>query len=321
MHAGEIDPQAQAALDRRRFSIPHNRYGLRLLRVVARLASKYGDRDKPAVGSVTDMDILGPDGDLSARRYRPEAGAPVPTVVFFHGGGYVFGGLETHDRLCRYLTRESGCAVLSVDYRLAPEDPFPAAVEDAYTAVKWAAANPDAVGGADCLAVAGDSAGGTLAAVCALMAAERDGPELAYQALLYPAHGVEKEQESVREHAGTVLDEADLRFFEACYYGSDIHKRNPYADPTNAADLGGVAPATVLTAGFDPLRDGGRAYAQQLLRDGVDVRHVNYEAMVHGFATMRGVDRAEEAVADVARDLRAAVSDHRSNRQPRDLPD
>jgi acetyl esterase len=309
MHADEIDPQVQAALDRRPFSLPHNRYGLKLLRVLARLVSKYGDWNPPAVGSVTDLTVPGPAGDIPARRYLPASDGPVPTIIYFHGGGYVVGGLETHDRLCRLLTRESNCGVLSVAYRLAPEHPFPAAVEDASAAVEWAAANSQALGGADGLALAGDSAGGTLAAVCALMAVEQDGPEIDYQALLYPGVGVEEEQQSVQAHAGMVLDEVDLRWFRECYFGSDVHLRNPYADPTNACNLSGVPPATVVTAGFDPLRDGGKRYAEQLLADGVDVRYVNYEAMVHGFATMRDVDRAREAIADVGADLQRALSE------------
>ena len=308
MHADDIDPEAKAALERRRGSIPHNRYGLKLLRVVARLVSKYQNRNPPPVGSTRELTIPGPDGELAARLYRPDTDGPVPTVVYFHGGGYVFGDLETHDRLARLLTRSSGCALLSVEYRLAPEHPFPAAVEDAYSAVTWAAANRDRLGGGDGLAVAGDSAGGTLAAVSTLMAAERDGPELAYQALLYPGVGVEEDQTSVEEHAGVVLDEADLRYFRDCYFESEVHERNPYADPTNTGNggLADVAPATVVTAGFDPLRDGGKRFAEQLLRDGVDVTYRNHESLVHGFGTLRGVDAADEAVAELGRDLRNA---------------
>lgn len=309
MPAAQIDPQVRAALARRRFSLPHTRYGLKVLRVVARLASKYGDRTPPAVGFATDLTVPTPGGGRPARRYLPAGEGPVPTIVYFHGGGFVLGGLETHDRLCRLLTRESRCAVLSVAYRLAPENPFPAAVEDAYAAVEWAAANVDAVGGGKGLAVAGDSAGGTLAAVCALMAADRDGPGIDHQTLLYPAIGIDAEQESVQQHAGTVLDEADLRFVRDCYLGSDVHERNPYADPSEACDLSGVAPATVVTAGFDPLRDGGLAYADQLQADDVEVRSVTYEAMVHGFATMRGVDRAREAIGDLGAELQAATSE------------
>ncbi|WP_435181022.1 alpha/beta hydrolase [Halorussus sp. AFM4] len=304
MHADEIDPQARAAVERQdRFPMPHNRLGLKLLRLATRPAMWLQNRNPPSVGATVDRTIPGPAGDLDVRLYLPDADGRFPTIVFFHGGGFVLGSIATHDRLCRHLTRESGCAVLSVGYRLAPEHPFPSAVEDAYAAVEWAAANPGAIRGTGDVAVAGDSAGGTLAAVAALMAAERDGPEIAYQALLYPGVGVERDQPSVREHAGIVLDEADLEWFRECYYANEIHERNPYADPTNAGDVSGVAPATVVTAGFDPLRDGGRAYAEQLVRDGVPTRYENYEDMVHGFVTLRGVDRAREAIADVAGDL------------------
>lgn len=307
VQADAIDPQAKAVLDTRRFSIPHNTYALKALRVVGRLAAKYGNRNPPAVGEVTDLALPGPDGELRARRYRPADADDVPTILFFHGGGYVFGGLETHDALCRRLTRESGCAVLSVKYRLAPEHPFPAAVEDCYAATEWAAANPERLGGAvDALGVAGDSAGGTLAAVVSLMAAERGGPEIAHQALLYPAIGVDEAQQSVRENAGIVLDESDLRFFQRSYLDSEIHERNPYADPSNAGDLSAVAPATVVTAGFDPLRDGAKEYAERLVGDGVDVRYENYPAQVHGFATME-IDAAETVATRVGRDLGTAL--------------
>ncbi|NGM68624.1 alpha/beta hydrolase [Natronolimnobius sp. AArcel1] len=308
MQANEIDPQATDAMERQgRFSLPHSRYGLKLLRLLSRASMWFQNRTVPSVGATVDRTIPGPAGDIDARLYLPKTTGPFPTIVFFHGGGFVLGSIATHDWLCRHLTRESGCAVLSVDYRLAPEHPFPAAVDDAYTALEWAASNPGAVAGNGHVAVAGDSAGGTLAAVTALMAAERDGPEIDYQALVYPAIGVEEGQPSVEEHAGLVLEKEDMRWFEACYYGNEIHRRNPYADPSNACDLSGVAPATVVTAGFDPLRDGGRAYAEQLVQDGVATRYENYEAMVHGFITMREVDRAREAIADIAGDLADAL--------------
>ncbi|MFC4359140.1 alpha/beta hydrolase fold domain-containing protein [Halobium salinum] len=304
MQSDEIDPQAKAAVERQdRFPLPHSRRGVKLLRLLTRPAMWVRNRDPPSVGATVDRTIPGPAGDLDTRLYLPDTDGPFPTVVFFHGGGFVYGSIATHDWLCRHLTRESGCAVLSVDYRLAPEHPFPAAVEDAYAAVEWAAANPGAVGGTGELAVAGDSAGGNLAAVVALMAAERDGPDLAHQTLLYPGVGVENDQQSVRENAGIVLSEADLDWFSRCYYVNDIHRRNPYADPTNAGDLSGVAPATVVTAGYDPLRDGGKAYAEQLVRDGVPTRYENYGDMVHGFLTLRGVDRTREAISDIGADL------------------
>ncbi|HET7325245.1 MAG TPA: alpha/beta hydrolase [Halococcus sp.] len=309
MHTDEIDPQVKAAVERQdRFPLPHSRRGLKLLRLVSRAAMWIQNRNPPSVGATVNRTLPGPAGKLDARLYLPDADEPFPTVVFFHGGGFVLGSIDTHDWLCRHLTRESGCAVLSVDYRLAPEHPFPAAVEDAYAAVEWAATHPDAVNGTGKIAVAGDSAGGTLAAVAALMAAERDGPEIAYQALCYPGVGIEADQPSVTEHAGIVLDADDLAWFRECYYESEIHERNPYADPTNAGDVSGVAPATVVTAGFDPLRDGGKAYAEQLVHDGVPTRYENYDDMVHGFMTLRNIDRARDAIADVADDLADALA-------------
>lgn len=287
--------------------MPHSRRGLRLFRLLTRGVMWLRNRNVPPVGATRDLTIPGPAGDLDARLYLPDEEGAFPTVVFFHGGGYVLGSIATHEWLCRQLTRESGCAVLSVDYRLAPEHPFPAAVEDAYAGVEWAAAHPDELRRNGHLAVAGDSAGGALAAISALMAAERDGPELDYQVLLYPGVGVEPGQSSLEEHTGIVLTAADLRWFRECYYESDVHQRNPYANPANACDLSDVAPATVVTAGFDPLRDGGKAYADQLDRDGVSTQYRNYEAMIHGFMTFREVDRARDAIAAVADDLTDAV--------------
>lgn len=310
MHAEEIDPQAMEALERQgRIPLPHNRIGLKLLRLFLRPMMWLRNRDVPSVGSTTDLTIPGPAGDLDARLYLPDGDGPFPTVVFFHGGGYVLGSIATHDWLCRHLTRESGCGVLSVEYRLAPEHPYPAGVEDADAAVEWAAANPDALEGDGHLAVAGDSAGGTLAAVAALMAADRDGPDIDYQVLLYPGVGYEADQPSVLDHAGIVLEQGDLEWFRECYYGSEPPENDPYADPTNADDVSGVPPATVVTAGFDPLRDGGKAYADQLRGDGVPVHYENYEAMVHGFMTLRGVDRTHDAIAAVASDLADALGD------------
>jgi len=314
--ADQIDPQAKRAAARQsRIPLPHGRYRLKLLRLLTRPLTRLQNRNPPSVGATESVTVPGPDGagsrdepdDLDARLYLPAGDPPFPTVVFFHGGGFVLGSVETHDWLCRHLTRESGCAVLSVEYRLAPENPFPAAVADAYAAVEWAADATDRLRGTGDVAVAGDSAGGTLAAVTALMAAERDGPEIAHQALLYPGIGIDPEQESVREHAGIVLRRADIEWFSECYYRNDIHRRNPYADPINAGDLSGVAPATVVTAGFDPLRDGGKAYAERLVADGVATSYENYPTMVHGFMTMQEVDRAREAIASVGDDLGDAL--------------
>jgi acetyl esterase len=231
MQADEIHPQAEAAVERQdRFPLPHSRRGLKLLRLVSRAAMWFQNRNPPHIGATIDRTVPGPAGDLDSRLYLPDADGPFPTIVFFHGGGFVLGSIDTHDWLCRHLVRESGCAVLSVDYRLAPEHPFPAAVEDAYAAVEWAAANPNAVNGTGKIAVAGDSAGGTLAAGVALMLAECDGPEITYQALIYPSLGIEEHQASVREHTGIVLSEADMEWFNNSRFEYIKRPSHPLAD-------------------------------------------------------------------------------------------
>lgn len=309
MEADEIHPDLHRILKRReRFQrVLFPKRSARWMRLVERVVNRIENRNPPPVGSTTDLSIDGPGGDLPLRIYEPKRDGLVPTLVFFHGGGHVLGSLESHDLLCRYLTRETGCVVVAVDYRLAPEHPFPANVEDAYCATEWAAANGDRLGSDGQLGVIGDSAGGALAAVTSLMASERDGPDIEYQVLIYPGINVREEQESVREHAGIVLERADLEWFHECYFGSDIHFRNPYANPVYACDVSDVPPATVITAGFDPLRDGAVEYAEKLVADGVSVRFRNYEAMVHGFITMLSggeeLDRAHEAIAEIADDL------------------
>ncbi len=309
MEADEIHPDVQRILARRERVEPILMpvRSARWMRLVMRGLNWVQNRNPPAVGATTDLTIDGPGGDLPLRIYEPDAEGPHPTLVFFHGGGHVLGSLESHDLLCRHLTRETGCVVVAVDYRLAPEHPFPANVEDAYRAIEWATAHEEQLHSTGELAVIGDSAGGALAAVTSLMAAERDGPEIDYQVLIYPGINVREEQDSVQEHAGIVLDEADLGWFHDCYFGSDVHFRNPYANPTMACDVSGVPPATVITAGFDPLRDGAKAYVEKLVDDSVSVRYRNYESMVHGFITMLSgaeeVDRAHEAIAAIADDL------------------
>ena len=309
MEADEIDPDVQRILSRRERIEPLllPRRSVRWMRLVMRGLNWLQNWNPPAVGDTTDRTIDGPGGDLPIRIYEPDAEGPFPTLVFFHGGGHVLGNLESHDVLCRHLTRESGCVVVAVDYRLAPEHPFPANVEDAHCATEWAADNEALLNSNGQLGVIGDSAGGALAAVTSLMAAERDGPEIDYQVLIYPGINVRDEQESVQEHTGTVLEEADLEWFHDCYFGSDIHFRNPYANPVYACDVSDVPPATVITAGFDPLRDGAKVYVEQLVDDGVSVRYRNYESMVHGFITMLSgaekVDRAHEAIGAIADDL------------------
>lgn len=258
------------------------------------------DRVVP-VGSVEPAVVPGGAGDRPARVYRPDGPGPWPTTVFLHGGGFVVGDLDTADQLCRRLCRESGTVVVSVDYRLAPEHPFPAAVEDAVAATRWAARSPEQLGGTDVLAVAGDSAGGNLAAVVA-----RTLPELlSAQLLLYPSTDAAGDYPSRTENGtGYSLDIAHLRWF-ADHYASGVpglDPADPRRSPLHAPSLEGLPPAVVVTAECDPLRDEGEAYAAALAAAGVPVDAVRYDGLVHGFVEWTAVTpAAEEAVADILR--------------------
>jgi acetyl esterase len=266
-----------------------------------------------ALGRVEDLSIPGPGGDLPVRIYANEPGGLRPALTYFHGGGFVFGNLDTHDAVCRALAKESGAVVISVDYRLAPEHKFPAAVEDSHAATVWAAANAASLGiDARRIAVGGDSAGGNLAAVVAMLCRDAGGPALALQVLLYPVTDFSTfETTSHRELAeGYFLNRAAMDWFSALYIASDDQKRDPEVSPLLARDLSGLPPALVITAEFDPLRDEGEAYAQRLREAGVAVTMTRYPGMIHGFVSMRGVltggrDAIREA-AEAIRSMRGA---------------
>lgn len=268
--------------------------------------------DPPSVDMLREYSIPGPDGPLDVRLYTPEGDPPFPVLVFFHGGGYVLGSLDTHDLMCRILCRQAECTVVSVDYRLAPEDPFPAALRDCFAATQWVADHPGVVhGDPDRLAVGGDSAGGNLAAAVSLMCRDRDGPSLQHQTLIYPAvnnHDAHPDLDSYLENAeGYMISIDDLIWFSEKYLPHPIHNYNELASPLEARDLSDLPPATVVTAGFDPLRDEGVAYARRLEENGVPVVHRNYEDMVHGFAMMLdgpSLDRAHECLSFVSERLR-----------------
>lgn len=256
----------------------------------------------PALETVRDVRIDGPGGALPVRIYRPAAEDP-PTLVFTHGGGWVLGTLDSSDDICRQLASRSGALVLSIDYRLAPEHPFPAAVDDAYAALEWAARYAGDLG-ADPgrLGVAGTSAGGNLAAATALRAREA-GPDLDGQFLLYPIVDPAMDTDAYREHAdSSLLSAADMAWFWEQYLRSPVDRANPYADLTAIDDLEGLAPATVLTAGFDVLRDEGASYAAALSSAGVPTDHDHYPALAHGFLSLTddvaAADEAMDALAD-----------------------
>jgi acetyl esterase len=253
----------------------------------------------PEVAEVSEIAIPGPAGDLSARVYRPRAG-DLPTLVFFHGGGWVIGDLETHDLTCRTLARDCEAVVVSVDYRLAPEHRFPAAVDDAEAATRWVverAADPSAgLGGTPAVAVAGDSAGGNLAAVVAQTLRD-EGTALAGQLLIYPATDVLSDHPSLTENAeGYFLDVPTMAWFLEQYLG-DADPADPRLSPAHG-DVTGVAPAVVVVGQFDPLRDAGAAYARQLEAAGVPVELRTFPGLIHGFVDMGRYSRAAQAAVE-----------------------
>ncbi|HEX7054793.1 MAG TPA: alpha/beta hydrolase [Burkholderiales bacterium] len=240
------------------------------------------------------------------RLYRPRSGV-LPALVYFHGGGWTIGDLDTHDVLCRELALGAQCAVFSVEYRLAPEHPFPAAVEDCVAATRFVAEHARELGIAG-IAVGGDSAGGNLAAVVALQARDAGAPPLALQLLVYPATDQRLGTASHERNArGYLLERESIEFFRRCYLPDERDYADWRASPLLAGDLRGVAPALVITAGYDPLLDEGRAYAERLRAAGVEVAYREYPDMVHGFLLMGGVlDTARAAVAECCAALRRA---------------
>ncbi|MCP5026056.1 MAG: alpha/beta hydrolase [Actinomycetia bacterium] len=270
----------------------------------------------PEVASVDDFEVPGPAGPIPVRWYTPEGNGPHPVVVFMHGGGWVIGDLDTHDHCCRRICVESGAAVLAVHYRLAPEHRWPAAVDDSWAALQWVAANADSRGGdGSRLAVVGDSAGGNLAAVMALRARDAGGPSLAQQILVYPVVDLSFSRPSYVENGeGYILEAKTMEWFVAHYLGRGradggddlVH---PDIAPLAVDDLGGLAPALVVTAEFDPLRDEGEAYAARLIEAGVPTVAQRYDGMVHAFFQLPGVLDAGTAVLEqVAETLRKAFA-------------
>lgn len=259
------------------------------------------------VGSLEDITVPAPDGDLDARVYRPESTGPAPTVMLFHGGGWVIGDIETHDNMARSICRDCSAVVVSVDYRLAPEAPFPAAVDDALAATRWVGERLADFGGSDRLAVAGDSAGGNLAAVVAQQLRDSGGPQLAGQLLVYPAVDVTGEYPSRTENAeGYFLDVPTMAWFINHYAAEAAVHEDPRLSPLRG-DLTGLPPAVVVTAEYDPLRDEGEAYAEALSRAGVPVEVKRFDGMIHGFFDMGAYSPGAQAAVDEACALFAKV--------------
>ncbi|QDI90893.1 alpha/beta hydrolase [Salicibibacter halophilus] len=300
-----LDPQAKTILD-----FLSQGPSLETLPLEEARASfeKLSDTAQPqVVENVEDRTIPGPNGDIPIRIYNPFHDGSHPAFIFYHGGGWVVGSIETHDPLCRSLANLAQCIVISVDYRLAPEHKFPKAVEDAYAAAEWIAKNgADIHVDTDHIAVGGDSAGGNLATVTTMIAKEKGRPALSYQVLFYPSTGAGIPTESERENGeGYFLTTAMMTWFAGKYFHTFEELQNPYAVPLKAEDLSGLPPALVITAEFDPLRDEGKMYADELEKAGVDVVHTCYDGMIHGFVSMDAfISKGTEAIEQAAGALR-----------------
>jgi len=262
----------------------------------------------PDMESVRDIVIPSQAGGMPARLYSPSASAP-GLVVYFHGGGWVVGTLDGWDASVRNLAAASGCDVVSVDYRLAPEHVFPAAADDAYDALVWAASAEGLAAGRP-VVVAGDSAGGNLAAVSALRARDFGGPPIALQVLVYPVVDCDLDRRSYHEYDRDelILNRRDMVWFWDHYAPDPATRANPYASPLRASSLSGLPPAYVVTAEHDPLRDEGFAYADRLRAARVPVEHRHYGSQIHAFFTFTGVlDDADKAVTEAGSTIRSAV--------------
>ncbi|WP_280153402.1 alpha/beta hydrolase [Piscinibacter sp. XHJ-5] len=268
----------------------------------------------PEVAEVRALSATGPLGEIALRLYRPLgalAGERLAALVYYHGGGWVVGDLDTHDTLCRQLANAARCAVVSVDYRMGPEHRFPAAVDDALAAARWVHREAPGLGlDATRLAVGGDSAGGNLAAVVALAAREAADPPIVFQLLIYPATDNTCALPSHRSNGQGYLLTADtIGYFRGHYLAEAAQQRDWRASPLHHPDLSGLPPALVLTAGYDPLRDEGLAFAQRLSEAGARCTEICFERQIHGFITMgKVIDEANTAVAICAAELRRSLA-------------
>jgi acetyl esterase len=300
-----LHPQTRALLDQFAAAGGFDATQLPVPAVRAMYAQMSAGRPGPEVASLAERSVPGPAGAIPVRVYA------LPGIVYFHGGGFVIGGLDSHDGTCRALANASGCAVVSVDYRLAPEHRFPAAPEDCYAALRFVAEHGEELGiDPRRLAVAGDSAGGNLAAVTALLARERRGPDLRFQLLVYPVADHAFDTASYRDNAeGYFLTAAMMRWFWGHYLERPEQGDDPLASPLRAKDLAGLPPALVITAEYDPLRDEGEAYAERLRKAGVAAELLRYDGQIHGFFSLfDALDDGRAAVERAGAALRAALA-------------
>jgi acetyl esterase len=290
-----LDPQVEAYLAKtppRPTSVDERRAATRATRVI----------------EVVDLTIPGSDGEIPLRLYTPPGPRPLPVLVYFHGGGWVTGDLDVTDSFCRIIAEWTPCLVVSVNYRHAPEDPFPAAMNDAYDAAAWVAANiATRQGDPSRIGVSGSSAGGNLAAAVALRARDEGGPRLVLQHLVYPVLDSGMGTGSYLDNdEGYSLTAEAMRWYWDVYVPNADDRKNPYASPTHAADLSGLPPAYIQTAEYDPLRDEGEAYAASLEAAGIPIVVKRYDGLIHGFMSNHNeFDAAKLALIESATQLRA----------------
>ncbi len=310
-----LHPQARALLDlieQRGLPLTHTLSPTEA-RAFYRERRAFTQPDAPEVGLVRDLQAAGPHGAIPLRLYRPigaAAEALLPLLVYFHGGGWLMGDLDTHDVLCRELANAANCAVVAVDYRMAPEHRFPIAVDDCLAATYWVQRNAAELRvDATRLAVGGDSAGGNLAAVVAIAARDAGDLPIAFQLLIYPATDQRRAAPSHQTNGqGYLLTSDTIDYFHDHYLPDPMHDLDWRASPLLHEDFSGLPPAFVLTAGYDPLRDEGLMYSQRLSEAGNRGAHVCFERQIHGFITMgRVLDEANAAVALCAAELRRAL--------------
>lgn len=273
---------------------------------------------KQKLPKIVDQVITGRHGDIPIRLYYPDSQAPLPLVLFFHGGGWVTGNISTHDSLCRHIAYRSQALVLSVDYHLAPSFPYPVALEDCFDAAQWANDNAQTLGAhAQPLILMGDSAGGNLAAAVSLLSRDRHGPNILKQILIYPVvDGTLNHPSMDRYAAAPVLSKAAMQFFVDQYASSPTDIQSPYFSPL-LADLSHLPPALIILAAYDPLRDEGQAYARRLQRAGIPVQVKEYSGMVHGFLSFpRFCHCAEDALGEIAEFIQAPNPSPTDNRSP-----
>ena len=307
-----IDPQAKAFLDDiESLNLPPF-HSLTADKARAMVAAD-GDPSGPPepVAKIEDRTVVGPECEIPIRVYVPEGAGPFPVFLYYHGGGWVLGEVSTHDGICCQIANAVGCLVVSVDYRLAPENKYPAAVEDAYAATQWVAQNAPAINGdPGRIAVGGDSAGGNLAAAVCLMARDRASFQPSMQVLIYPITDHNLDTPSYRDNAqGYFLTRDTMRWFWQCYLARQQDGDQQYASPLRAVDLSRLPAALVITAEYDPLRDEGEAYANRLRQAGVPVTLTRYEGMIHAFIRRTGMfDKAKLAMREVCDSLRQAFA-------------